>query len=724
MRRRARLAAAAVLAGAALAGLGQLRPPLHLLTHEFTQGFTLIGALAGFLLARRVARGAGRPEAALAASLPATLAFGLGAWLVHRLVDGPVHGCRFARASLVFWLTWGPAAALAAAAGTRAAGWSRRRVALALLGFLAASLVHDLGQAALGLRITDPLLGAPRFVDQRAALSVDAVDALERAWLLGVAWAAWAWGGGRRWPALAVALVAALGGSRLGLGWGRGAQRSVLDRERETPHFAIRYAADGAAAPYVDLVAREAEWQWASVAPDMGVGDEVKVRLLLYDDAEQMERLTGIHAAHAWLWRVDLPWWSALDGTLRHELVHALHAEVRPNPLIALSRAFVEGTATAWGEGLVWDRAAHAEAAAMLANGDLPHATEVFDPFGFNAVLERSAYEAAGSFLGWLVLTEGADKLWRVQRTATFDWEAVYGADLATLDERWRAFLATVPVDLATRAEARRRYDRRRYRAYFARPCPKLGRVDPRPDLRAAALADLLACDDATALYAELWADQPVPAWAEAAGRLELQAGSPARALDWAERGLALEGIGPDEAQGLREVALGAHLLLGEVEAARADLAAMPDATWRGLAGLLEDEAGRRDLAAVLASRDPARRREAVRALAARHPEDPGARLLLAEEGFSLPGDRWNLGLERGERAELDEALALARRDPELCDALAPELARAGVRLAQQRELDRAGAIAAVFEATCTRAFTKLAARRLRERIAWERAHR
>ncbi len=281
---------------------------------------------------------------------------------------------------------------------------------------------------------------------------------------------------------LAVAVLGGLVlglGSHLGVGWGRGALHSWLSQVQRGEQVVVRYAPGGRASLEAPIVLREAEWCLHRYARDWGVVPGRPITIYLFDDYDQIEAWTDTRSTHVVLRRIYAPWWVSTGSTLHHELAHALHLELEPMPAVVISRGLLEGLAEAYEDDYAKLPAAHFELAGALESGDLPSARDLMHPLGFFRVAEGNAYDASGSFLGFLVLEHGFEKLVDLQRTFTLDFEGVYGRNLEQLDQDWRAFLAGVPVDMEQRIEARDRFDPDLWPGYTERCCPKLGQVEP-----------------------------------------------------------------------------------------------------------------------------------------------------------------------------------------------------------------------------------------------------
>jgi hypothetical protein len=385
-----------------------------------------------------------------------------------------------------------------------------------------------------------------------------------------------------------------------------------------------------------------------------------------------------------------------------------------------------EGTAVAFTEGLADRQAAHTKTAGALAADSLPPATRFMAPDGFHAVNEGNAYDAAGSFLGFLVLEHGIEAFVQLQRS--FDWEGVYGADLAGLDARWRAFLAEVPVDLEQRARARDQFDPKLRPAYLDAQCPKLGS-------RAESLQEraerLLAHGDAEAaldVYLQLLEDSGKVRWALRAASCLDRLGRGEELVALLQQRLADPNLGEDGRFQLLDRQLRPLVELERWEEVQATLAALrrlepfPAPEQRALARIVSEPTLREGVAAFF-RQGTSRGRQTLLELTAANPEDDALAVVVATRLSTLPDDERDLLLTARDQARIDEALGFLARAPEACDALAPDLIELAHHAVRLRELELAERLAARVVAECTRTLPVLEADRIRERVAWERTH-
>ncbi len=756
-------AALGLAVGVVVPALAQLVPPLHVPTHEFSTAFTLVSAAvaygSGAWWARRDAarRASLAPlasqRAAMARVAVALMSMGPAAWATIALLDGLACGCRIQLGAAYFWLTWTPLALLSGVLGSAlgARGWRLRSLLLVVLAVVSVDLMHDSVQALLGFRVVDLLVGKPMAFDQRAELlPIPLVHIYQRLFVLALALVAWWWSAwrsvarqaasdralrpeasARAVPALlgavALGIVASARGSELGLGWGHGALHSALSQELRTEHFVIRYPPAGRAALEIHAVAAEAEWSWRRYQRDWGIDPASPLRLYVFDDRDQLQALTDTAATHVVFRRIYAPWWISTGSTMHHELAHALHIELAPSPSVVLSRGILEGLAEAYENDYALFPEAHEPLAGALASGELPHAWELMHPLGFFRVHEGNAYDASGSFIGWLVLEHGFEALLELQRSHTLDFEAAYGLDLHQLDADWRRFLATVPVDMEAMVQAQDSFDPSLWPSYTDQCCPKLGREEPTPVELAEQLWKAESWSRARGVYRELWEREGKARQAFQAAQCEWAMGQPAAGLALIEQALDSPSLAPAEAFRLHQGRLGLLLDLGRLGElgkaldARDSVDPHPSRDRRIIARLLRDPALQEPVAQALVAWDPARQRGLLQALLEEHPEREELRYLYATRVYAELGARYGLGVRMHERDRALEAIAFASTAPGAVDPVADELLSLVDKAVRAGDLELAERLV---EGALDSAEKPLVRRRFelrRERIAWER---
>ncbi len=755
MAQRRGIAIAAVL-GAVFAAACQARAPLHLLTHEFTTAFTIAGwVVLPLVLGHTARRSTLQPVQALWLGLAWAAAAGLGAFAVQLGANAAAHGCRTQDASMFFWVTWGPVGVLASVLGAATSSWGAIRQALWVLGLSAASGAHDGLQYLNGVRIVDPVLGDPLAFNQRSPMAVPTLHVWHRLWLLSVAGALWfvsCWRRGELdpWRAVVAALPAValtLGaGSAIGVGFGRGALLDHLDGELRTEHFVFRYPTRGRTSRHIEAIARDGEWHLQSLMDALGLDDIARpIEVRVFDTGRDLGTYTGKAWPHGGLYQVNISLWRTQTPTWPHELVHAVHAELSYNPQLVYNRGMTEGTAVAFTEHLTTLPQAHEAMAGALATNQLPAATELLSAAGFHSVNEGNAYDAAGSFLGFLVLRHGLERFVALQRT--FDWQGVYGTDLAGLDAQWRTFLAhDVELDLSTQFASRDRFDPSLRPAYFDRQCPKLG--SQREELNDIAERWYAQGDYAGAAeqYLKLLKRSGKVRWA-------LRATSALHPLDRHDDAIALlnaqlarDDLRDDERMRLLEPLIrplaiahrwpelvavldGLHALDPEPRGDRAALATLlrEPSTRDGIAHFLwrGTSLGGRERLMDLAREAPVAPPDDATEVVERDPAvDAALAWVLASRLTSLPSDARELSVSDLARARLLDAVERIDAAPDACDGLAKRLLIHVDQAVRLNELDLAERLATPITQHCTDPVRRQEATLRLERIAWDRRAR
>ncbi len=727
-----------VAAGLVVGALGSLcvqgMPPLHLPTHELSQGASVVGLIVGMAWSAHLARRVG-PARAVALAFLQLCAVGAGLIWTHVGISGAVHGCRTGSAPIFFWATWLPVVFLASVLGAWV-GTSARPVRVGLLtfiGVLVLCVIHDVGQLLVGVRIVDPLLGEPLAFDQRARVRLPPVHLLQRTWLAAVTLALWWWLSCpsdarplRRWRARlaagGIAAVTLLGGSHIGLGWGTGALRAELDQVRITPNFRIRYASAGTASLHIDAIAEEAEWHFGRLTEVWDVSPPLRVRLNVYDDARELKRISGASSARAGLSWVDLHWWDAFDDTLPHELVHAIHYSATPNPLIVLSRTHLEGTAVAWAEGGSELAEEHVKVAAAHRSGHLPTVEQLLSPVAFMSLREGVAYDASGSLLAFVAHRYGWPAVQRWQRTLSL---STLGTDAATLDADWRAFLDDVPVELAEVYEARASFDPALWPGYLRRRCPKLGPLKQRPAERAQALLRVGHPEAALSAYRALADTDDRPRWQHQIGRALSDLGRGAEAMAVLEGAIGMPDIEDDEAARLldllRILQLRDEDWAGLEASYAARLALQEDVELSHLRALMADPGLRDALRDALLSSGRGSNGSRLLGLLDTHPDNPHLRFLALSRSV-LVEHRFRHALEPRDRLILERFFALLPRVDGACDARRGQLAAVGAVMVRGHDWEGASEVARVLRERCEDPRAHRVGRILTERIAWGRA--
>ncbi len=317
------------------------------------------------------------------------------------------------------------------------------RISPALLWFRAATLLYALGCALLGLAFS------PRGEGERGAVSRTRLICLITSLLL---------------------IVPAIGISR-----GARALRfsasieeidEVLGGKLSTPHLVLHFPREKSELERA-LLARDAEASVAEVLAFLGAPDAkpAPVDVFLYRSADEKRELIGAadtSFTKPWLRQIHTNDAPAPHPILRHELVHALGADLARSPFGVPGRlhgllpdmAFIEGIAVA-GDWPSNESTVDEEAAALKKLDKLPDVRALFAPGRFYAEAGPNAYTTAGSFVRYLWRANGAAAL-REAYASGRDISA-YG-DIGDLYRSYSAWLDTIPVPPQTLALAALRF--------------------------------------------------------------------------------------------------------------------------------------------------------------------------------------------------------------------------------------------------------------------------
>ncbi|HZZ84946.1 MAG TPA: type VI secretion system protein [Anaeromyxobacteraceae bacterium] len=600
----------------------------------------LSGGPLGIAAARRqLGRSAPSPLAAVASATAALLALEALLFAASALHARLVTPCSPLAGAPLFALVALPSALLAPAVGVLCAfGAAGRRGLAALLyfGAVAGSLAVTALAAYDGptAAAQDHFLGLWPGPLYDEALAVDRHLLLFRAgtlslWLCATALCAGLFGrpGPRRRMAVLAAVAGALGAVWAARAGGGVTTRAELDAalggRLDGPRCELHFPREKPPAESARLL-RDCEYDAAEVARRLGLAAPPRARVYVYRDAAEKRRLTGAGRTNftkPWLSEIHLNDAPTPHPVLRHELVHALAAELAPGPLhvparalLLVSAGLVEGLAEA-ADAPHGPFSLHEWTRAMRDQGVMPAPAALVGATGFLGAAPARAYTAAGSFLRWLLDTQGPARVRALYFSGDFD--RAFGRSLPALTGEWERFLDGVTVPPELRAAAALRFRRG---SLFTRACAR-------------EVAELEA--RAGELSAGRRPEEAAPLWRRAGA---LSGGDPAYLRAEGEA-FALAGDAPRAeaafAEALRRLATGHEpALRGALEAAVGDL------RWR---------AG-----------DTAGARERYRAALALAPEPAEERLLRAK--LAAAGDPalaeavapWLLGAA-------DPALALSR---------------------------------------------------------------
>ncbi|MEM6960849.1 MAG: hypothetical protein AAF550_03795 [Myxococcota bacterium] len=209
----------------------------------------------------------------------------------------------------------------------------------------------------------------------------------------------------------------------------------------------------------------------------LGVSKREPVIAYFFRNKEEKRRLMGASRTYiAKPWRREIylqqrPW---PHPVLAHEVVHIVAGEFGRGPFrIAATLGgllpkfgLIEGVAVAVAWDLREQLTPHEWSKAMLELGSLPDLDQVMG-LRFGTLSARRSYSASGSFVRFLLDTEGAEVVRHAYRSG--DLEAATGASIAELQNRWQVFLQSVPLSEDGKARVAAALSRR---SIFGAICP------------------------------------------------------------------------------------------------------------------------------------------------------------------------------------------------------------------------------------------------------------
>jgi hypothetical protein len=273
---------------------------------------------------------------------------------------------------------------------------------------------------------------------------------------------------------------------RLGFQTRRSDLARLLPRETRTRHFVLRTDPASDSDAQVALAQDDLEYQYATLVTILGVEPTTPITVYRFPSAQAKKDAVGAAQtlfAKPWTREIFVQAERFPAHALRHEMAHVFAAAfgdpvfgialawhfVGPVPVPRLAMGLVEGLAVAADFAPPYGRSTrHQEAAAMIALGQAPELARALGA-GFTVESGARAYTLAGSFCRFLLDRFGPEKLRRLYRTAG-DFTGSYGRDLASLEKDWRTFLAGLPADDSSRAQAEEEFRRP---AIFRKVCAR-----------------------------------------------------------------------------------------------------------------------------------------------------------------------------------------------------------------------------------------------------------
>lgn len=753
-----------VIVGLGIPLAGQICAPFHILTHEFTQLYTILTGIVLYYLARWVVRKVAlvgtdiSPIARMRKAIFPVLAgigvMGVATLAVMYIANALYWHCQFYRGVPFFWVTWLPVAVWASVGGILVgmSGWGWWKSIAVPVAVLALSVIQDVLQALNGARMVDFVIGEPLAIDQRHGMAISEIHFYQRMFVMLLAYSLWQlglWHFGRSWAAggpeypeelrhmrskscfiSAILVIAAISlGSHIGLGWGRAAFNNELSEVYRTDHFIFRFAPGGNTEDNIEIVATGAEWYWHRLSTHWNVAPEKPVEVYVFD-GNSMYRLTGSSSAHAMINKIFITYYSALSQVLYHELVHALHQDgFSPKLTMWLNRGIVEGLAQAYEDELVWLPEAHRDCAGALKAGKLPSATDFMSPFGFWKVQETLAYNSAASFIGFLIYRYGMAAFRQFQQS--LDYHRAYGKELPELATEWTQFLENVSVDIDTQIRVGDYFDAAYWGAYSQEYCPKLGEQRPDQEYRARRLWIGGYYDKALELYRNLFETTGEVRWG-------YQAALCLQRLERFDQAIAIlddlsSGTDLTDFERAKILKATTSILMGQRDwpalyAAFDELAAFEGGErsedQRIIESLLHRPGVRESVAEALMANDSYRRRRLLEELAEVYPDDLEIQYMYATRAFGTvyirPG---GVVITPAQESQIVGLLEFIEKVPEAVDKSIDVLLNYGVASIHARNYELAGYIGDTVLRHSSDPLNRFKAERILERVDFERGH-
>jgi tetratricopeptide (TPR) repeat protein len=258
---------------------------------------------------------------------------------------------------------------------------------------------------------------------------------------------------------------------RLSLSSSESSIEQTLGGRTETEHFVISYPDSLLKGIRLEQVAQLHEFYYEQLVRALRVRPAKKIHTFLYASSEQKGRLlgaAGTNFAKPWLWQLHLNL-GDVGGTLKHELVHVLAAEFGfPLLRIGINSGLIEGLAVAM-ERMEYEEPINRLAGMAFATGGTPDVASLFSLSGFMKAPAGVGYTLSGSFCRFLIDRYGMRRFKLLYRTGEF--EIIYDQPLTALLRDWRRTLSTFRYSDADLSKAEYLFKRR---SIFGKVCARV----------------------------------------------------------------------------------------------------------------------------------------------------------------------------------------------------------------------------------------------------------
>lgn len=219
----------------------------------------------------------------------------------------------------------------------------------------------------------------------------------------------------------------------------------------ESEHFTIYYSKRTFSDDEIRYVAAMHEFRFHQVQTALNVHGIQHIASYLYPDSDVKRKFIGTgntNIAKPWRREVHLNK-DSWEGTLKHELVHALAGEFGMPVIKAhYNTGLIEGLAMAIDDDF-GNRTLNEYAAAMMKFELIKDPARLVRPIGFALQSSSVSYVMMGSFIRYLIDGYGVDRFKELYGGRSPD--DIYGAGYEALAQDWLRFLSSIEVPESSR---------------------------------------------------------------------------------------------------------------------------------------------------------------------------------------------------------------------------------------------------------------------------------
>jgi tetratricopeptide (TPR) repeat protein len=255
----------------------------------------------------------------------------------------------------------------------------------------------------------------------------------------------------KKWRLLGVILVPLLFRGDLGWHYSHEKIQHQLGSHMETKHTKIHFS--GLNVVSMSNFPKSMDFYVEEISKKLNLEPPVeKIQVYIYRSSSQKKMLTGTDntlVGNPMQRSLHLLQTDVTDTILVHEFTHVVAAPLGM-PVLKISPriGLLEGLATAMQTSQM-NLSPHEWAKAMMDEKRLPDLTKSLGVVSFWKDNPTRVYLACGSFVQWLIETQGIEKFKNVYRGD--DFETVYQKTLSILLSEWQVFLSTIKVDQSSK---------------------------------------------------------------------------------------------------------------------------------------------------------------------------------------------------------------------------------------------------------------------------------